>query len=339
MRFISRLLEPVGPRARQMALAAAFLYGAGALIVLLAVALPQDGSADRRALLVVAALAAGCALLFGLLGTSVPRWVYPVFNSLGTGLVCTAVHYGGHAAGAYPLFFVWVSVYAAYFFTLRETIAVLVVLEVGAFTALLTPVAPPSLGRYAGAVELLAVTGTSIASAALVGVLMETIRRSAREDSLTGAANRALWEDEMPRSLEVAARTGAPVSIAVLDLDHFKAYNDERGHQAGDRLLIDAVAAWQPLLRKTDRLTRYGGEEFAILLPACPEREAVEIVERLRSATPPPQTVSAGIATWDGRETPADLFARADAALYAAKQAGRNRAITSSPGPVATQPA
>jgi diguanylate cyclase (GGDEF)-like protein len=113
----------------------------------------------------------------------------------------------------------------------------------------------------------------------------------------------------------------------MLDLDHFKAYNDEFGHQAGDRLLKQAAAAWNAQLRASDTLARYGGEEFALALPACPLEEALIVVERLRAVTPGGQTCSAGVVCWDGAEPPADLVGRADAALYEAKNAGRDRTI------------
>jgi diguanylate cyclase (GGDEF)-like protein len=112
--------------------------------------------------------------------------------------------------------------------------------------------------------------------------------------------------------------------VALLDLDHFKAYNDRHGHQAGDRLLKAAAAAWQGKLRKTDLLARYGGEEFAVLLPDCGLDSAMEIAERLRTAQPE-DTCSIGVAGWDGREAATRLVARADQALYAAKEGGRNR--------------
>jgi diguanylate cyclase (GGDEF)-like protein len=111
----------------------------------------------------------------------------------------------------------------------------------------------------------------------------------------------------------------------MVDLDHFKRFNDEFGHQAGDRLLKAAAAAWREQLRAVDHLARYGGEEFILLLPAADTLAADAIVARLLAATPAGQTFSAGIATWDGAETSDELVARADAALYAAKKAGRNR--------------
>ena len=110
------------------------------------------------------------------------------------------------------------------------------------------------------------------------------MERLARTDGLTGVANRRAWDDELPRELARAARSGRPVCIALLDLDHFKAYNDRHGHQAGDRLLKAAAAAWESRLRKTDLLARYGGEEFAVMLPDCGLDSGMEIAERCRVA-------------------------------------------------------
>ncbi len=111
----------------------------------------------------------------------------------------------------------------------------------------------------------------------------------------------------------------------MFDLDHFKAYNDSRGHPAGDRLLTEVAAAWQGCLRATDSLARYGGEEFALIAPGCTEGDAVALVDRLRGSVTDGQTCSAGVAFWDRSETPAELLARADAALYEAKVGGRDR--------------
>ena len=115
----------------------------------------------------------------------------------------------------------------------------------------------------------------------------------------------------------------------MLDLDRFKHFNDDRGHQAGDRLLKQATSAWCEQLRSSDMLARYGGEEFAVLLPGCTLRDAEALLERLRAAMPEEQTVSAGVACWDGSESAEELVGRADSALYAAKRAGRDRLITS----------
>ena len=147
---------------------------------------------------------------------------------------------------------------------------------------------------------------------AQVGALYHEVGRLARTDALTGVGNRRAWDDELPRELARSTRSGQPLCVALLDLDHFKAYNDRHGHQAGDRL------------RKTDLLARYGGEEFAVLLPDCELDSAMEIAERLRTA-PSECTCSIGVAAWDGREAATELVDRADRALYAAKEAGRDR--------------
>ena len=146
-------------------------------------------------------------------------------------------------------------------------------------------------------------------------------------DPLTGLHNRRAWDTLLPHAIADATATGRPITIALLDLDNFKAFNDARGHQSGDRLLKEAAAAWRTFLRPGDMLARYGGEEFAILLPDCTQAGASAVIERLRRATPAGETCSAGIAEWQRGEAAELLLARADEALYAAKAGGRNRAV------------
>ncbi|MEU4623759.1 GGDEF domain-containing protein [Actinoplanes sp. NPDC023801] len=151
------------------------------------------------------------------------------------------------------------------------------------------------------------------------------VRELARSDELTGLPNRRAWNDELPRALERARRNGEPVAVAILDLDHFKQYNDTYGHPAGDQLLKAASAAWHSALRDVDVIARFGGEEFVVLLPAAGVRDGHQVLGRALAATPLGQTFSAGLAVWDGVETSDELLGRADTALYAAKAAGRNR--------------
>jgi diguanylate cyclase (GGDEF)-like protein len=153
------------------------------------------------------------------------------------------------------------------------------------------------------------------------------LRNLARVDELTGLPNRRAWFGELPLALERARRDGRPVSVAILDLDHFKKFNDTYGHPAGDQLLRGAANGWVTKLRTVDTLGRYGGEEFVALLPAAGGAEAAAVIDRLREATPSGQTFSCGVATWDGQEPVEDLIARADKALYEAKAGGRNRTV------------
>jgi diguanylate cyclase (GGDEF)-like protein len=163
---------------------------------------------------------------------------------------------------------------------------------------------------------------------AQVSTLYQRVGRMARTDPLTGVLNRRVWDQELPRELARAARSGQPLCVALIDMDRFKAFNDQHGHQAGDRLLKAAGAAWWANLRKTDLLVRYGGEEFAVLLPDCGLDDAMAIAERLRTALPE-GTCSIGVAEWVRDETVDELVRRADQALYAAKAGGRNRCCAS----------
>ncbi|MGB2709931.1 MAG: sensor domain-containing diguanylate cyclase [Conexibacter sp.] len=180
---------------------------------------------------------------------------------------------------------------------------------------------PPSdERRMRGLVRLLASEAAFVIERA---DLLERLTEFALTDVLTGLPNRRAWD----RRLEQAICDAEPVCVAILDLDHFKSYNDEHGHQTGDRLLKEAAAAWRAELRPTDTLARYGGEEFVVLLHGHDLEVACRVVDRLRAATPRGQSCSAGVARREAGEASATLLGRADRALYDAKRAGRNRSL------------
>ena len=158
---------------------------------------------------------------------------------------------------------------------------------------------------------------------------VEQLEALARTDQLTGVANRRAWDERLTEQVESRLGAGGSLCVAILDIDHFKAYNDIRGHLAGDDLLRRTASAWSGQLRDEDLVARYGGEEFGVLLVGCRLNEGVAIVERLREAVPDGESCSAGIAAWDGTETAESLVARADDALYQAKRAGRDRIVAS----------
>ena len=149
----------------------------------------------------------------------------------------------------------------------------------------------------------------------------------ARSDFLTGAPNRRTWDHELPRACKLSRERETTLCVAILDLDRFKVYNDTHGHQAGDRLLQEAVAAWTAVLPAEALLARYGGEEFAVLVPGVEAADLVRLLHRLRLVTPGGQTFSAGVAVWDPHAEPGTAVAGADQALYAAKRAGRDRIL------------
>jgi diguanylate cyclase (GGDEF)-like protein len=149
--------------------------------------------------------------------------------------------------------------------------------------------------------------------------------RMAHTDPLTHTLNRRGWQAQLEAELARTERSGQPMCVAMLDLDHFKRYNDLHGHLAGDELLARCAAAWRAALRPHDVLARYGGEEFVVLLPGCTPSEAFVVLARLHEHTPEQQAFSAGIAVRRAADRAEDLISRADRALYAAKANGRDR--------------
>jgi len=149
----------------------------------------------------------------------------------------------------------------------------------------------------------------------------------AHSDALTGMPNRGSWDHELTRLTDDAREHGHELTIALLDLDHFKRYNDTRGHLAGDRLLRELSSAWRSYLAGRGVLARYGGEEFALAVPDMSPTEAEAIVRSLCRLVPDGQSASAGLATWQADETAAEIMSRVDSALYAAKRAGRDAVV------------
>ncbi|HYJ23356.1 MAG TPA: diguanylate cyclase [Solirubrobacterales bacterium] len=159
--------------------------------------------------------------------------------------------------------------------------------------------------------------------------LLTEVAVLARSDALTGLPNRRGLDEQLPREMARARRTESDLCLAIVDIDHFKAYNDANGHLAGDAVLRECAIAWDAALRGEDTIVRFGGEEFLVVLPDCPLAQATETIERLRAATPAGLTCSAGLACWDYAETTDDLVDRADSALYRAKAAGRDQIVQS----------
>lgn len=154
-------------------------------------------------------------------------------------------------------------------------------------------------------------------------VLLE-LERLAGSDPVTGVANRRAWRTQVGRDLARARRHSLPLSVLMIDLDHFKLYNDIHGHHAGDELLVTVARRWQRHLRPDDLLCRWGGDEFAVLLPDCTRDGAFLVADELRSSMPRGLTCSIGIAEWDHVEDHDRLVDRADHQLYLAKAAGRD---------------
>jgi diguanylate cyclase (GGDEF)-like protein len=172
-----------------------------------------------------------------------------------------------------------------------------------------------------------------------------TLSRIAYRDELTGIDNRRAFMENGRREMVRSDRSGRPLLLMMLDVDHFKSINDKLGHAAGDDVLVELAACLQRELREYDLVARIGGEEFAVLIAEMSLEQGKFIAERLRKATEsmhksaentlPPITLSIGFAEYKAGEDLDQLMSRADRALYSAKDAGRNRCVSANGGAAA----
>lgn len=165
----------------------------------------------------------------------------------------------------------------------------------------------------------------------LLGIVVQQkaeLARVARTDALTGLPNRRSWDFELARAVAFAESSGNALTIAVIDLDGFKEFNDEHGHPAGDALLETCARRWRDVLPAVGYLARYGGDEFTLLLPEVEVDVVRDSLERVRRSTPLPVTVSVGFARHRHGDTGEQTLADADTALYVAKDRGRNQVVS-----------
>ena len=313
---------PVESRAdrRARARALAGFYLAGAVLSTTVLLLPGWEQMSTAGIGITAAVALLGAGILYLAGEHLNAAMIHLITGSGTVLIalCQVFAGGGSPTAMYAMLYIWVILHSALFFPRVVGIAHLALTTAAHAGALLW------LGDVESIAPQLALTlVTQVAAALIVGSLATQQRQLADTDSLTGLGNRR----EVARALASAfARSrrdlAAGTWVGVLDLNGFKAFNDEQGHAAGDLVLVEAAARWRDLVRGTDTLCRTGGDEFLVVLAGCDRVEAERIARRMVAATPGGVTCSAGLARWDGQEPPTALIERADQALYAAKVDG-----------------
>ena len=191
------------------------------------------------------------------------------------------------------------------------------------------------LGLYGGIMALdphlpspvyfLVVAVTTIAVSLMVSVLAGRLREMALHDPLTGVLNRRGLEVMSELVAAQAARSDLPVTAVLVDLDHFKQFNDTSGHMAGDKRLIEIAHAWENHVRGTDLVARFGGDEFAVVLPGATQADIDELVERVRADAKAPFSV--GVTTWIPHEDLYVALKRADTGLFQDKVAPRQLQI------------
>jgi diguanylate cyclase (GGDEF)-like protein len=321
----------------------AYLFGFGAVLLLATLLLPGSVQRQDGALAVVAGVAFLVAAVLIAGYDRLPMWFLKLAPGLGTALVATVVGFAGpSASSAYAMYLAWVVIAAGCFFSVRLTLA-------HALGAIVAYAIAMKVTGYQGlfGLQLAMTAGTGAVAAGvmcgLVGQLREVMAKlesAARTDPLTGVLNRRALADEFERELIRARRVECTLGLVMLDLDHFKRYNDEWGHPEGDEALRRAATAIEHSTRGIDTVARLGGEEFAIIVPEADAAGALVLAERVRRAVElefsgeqPRLTVSCGVAVFpaDGLER-GNLLAAADRALYEAKSLGRNCAVASRGG-------
>lgn len=184
----------------------------------------------------------------------------------------------------------------------------------------------PLLGEQHYPVGDVALTVIVLLIIVFVGGALRIATDAASVDVLTGLPNRRVFMARLRRGMSIAHPGTRPMSVAILDLDHFKRYNDTHGHDAGDRLLEATALEWRSIMRERDILARIGGEEFGLLVDGD-VHECHALADRLIGSVPNGQTASAGVAPYRTGDDPEETLKRADDALYAAKAAGRARVM------------
>ena len=230
-------------------------------------------------------------------------------------------------AGAVAFHYVLVLLFTAVFFNKREVHEQLVVIGIAhAATLFLDGFTGQKLLTWM--MTMFGVIGVGL----VISTLVSRMDALSYRDPLTGAHNRRSWDLALLHAVEELPISGGPLSLMLIDIDHFKTVNDTKGHEAGDEVLRRAVSVWRPMVRATDTLARLGGDEFALLLLSCGPEAAEQIGAGLLAAfsSATGVTCSIGIGTVKNGGSPADLYASADRALYVAKHSGRAKVRSSS---------
>ena len=207
---------------------------------------------------------------------------------------------------------VLLGVFAGYFRPMPRLLVHLGILGVGfVVTAALNP-------HLTSAITYAVILSILVGVTLMVSSLAQRQRELAMRDALTGAFNRRGLDVLAPPLLAAAARSKAPVTVGILDLDDFKGFNDRHGHLAADVMLVTVAAAWMDEVRASDLVARFGGDEFAIVLPGSTPQDAEAAVRRVRARSAAEFCI--GLATWIPGEDVYDTLARADEALFDAKR-------------------
>jgi diguanylate cyclase (GGDEF)-like protein len=298
--------------------AMAMIYGVGGAMCLLAAAFPISSEAPvvlarvtGCVLLVAAALIVRCGRRMSSRDLQAAAIAGTIVNSV---LVSACATNYGAALNSFA--YLWVGIYAGQFFEQRAVRIQCAVIVVCSGAALAITGLPGMVTAW------VLVAGSSVLASEALARVNTRLRTQLTTDPLTGLLNRAGFAAASQRVRAVAERGALPVTIALIDLDRFKQVNDLQGHAAGDELLTDLGRAWRAELRDSEVLARFGGDEFALVLPGAGRGGAEEVLRRLHTASTAEWSV--GVVEWERGESIDRALARADAELYRAKRARRD---------------
>jgi diguanylate cyclase (GGDEF)-like protein len=298
------------------------MYGGGAFLGVLGAIFPISADMPVELDLGTCSIALVVAVAVWIAGERTPEWVLKAGVALAVVMVGLIVSQSATPQGVMLIAFtyVWMVIYTAVFFSRRMVVAIAALIAVTFGAGIVLMGMPKPFTVWLVVVVTVSVAGLTLNLQSL------RQREMAITDPLTGLLNRHGLRLAATRELAISGRTGRSLTIAVLDLDGFKAINDRHGHIVGDRVLADVAERWKATLRAGDILARTGGDEFVLMLPATDERDALPLLDRLRD--------SAAIAWSVGTTSvsPGEDFyvclARADRALYTEKNRRPARAAT-----------
>ena len=269
-------------------------------------------------------VALGIALLAT--GRRWPRSLYHLLIAGGAGLITVTIMLskGSVSAGDSLIVYSLPIIAGAAFFSWRGALTHTAI-AVTAASAAMAYIGIDPMGIVIFVTGLICIGG----SVAWLGRLADRVE----EDPLTRLGNRRALIRQLEAAVDQTDRGTAPLAVVMFDLDHFKTINDTRGHAAGDELLVACSQRWRTIVPHERLLFRYGGDEFAVLLPGASLGEATELAEQLRIDLPGDTTASIGVAAWQPGDSSSMLLGRADVALYEAKASGRDQtAVYGDPG-------
>jgi diguanylate cyclase (GGDEF)-like protein len=293
--------------------ALALITLAGGLSGFFAATFPATPAAPVELLRLVGGIALAVSTLLWWRGDRLPHWFLHVAVAGGTVLISVLIARSATNVGMIVTAcdFMWMGVYAAFFFSRAAARAHTALIAVAFLVALLAS------AHHVPADAWIFLTASLVVATETIGRQSSRLRHEAHSDPLTGLLNRKGLAPAAERAFALADRTGIPLTVGLIDLDNFKQVNDRDGHAAGDRLLVSMTRTWTEELQPGDIFARLGGDEFLVVLVGSSEDEATRFFERLLFLSP--ASWSAGVIKRRSGEDLSACLARADNTLYEAK--------------------